>query len=222
MILPNNKIEKGLLQENPERIILGIDEAGRGPLAGPVVAAAAWINPEILNKKFKQRELIRDSKTLSLKQREKVFSFIEKNPDFLISFGEVDNKKIDELNILNATFLAMRLAADKLLELMLKKRILNNNAEAVVLLDGNKKIKRFKIEQKIFPRGDQNIFSISLASICAKVYRDRLMDDFHKKYPAYGFNRHRGYGTKKHFEHIKKYGSCPIHRSSFNLGLNAD
>lgn len=222
MILPHSKIEKGILQENKNSIILGVDEAGRGPLAGPVVAAAAWTRPEFLDEDFEEKKLIRDSKTLSHKQREEIFNFIKKEDSFAIGIGEVSHQKIDEINILNATLLAMRIAVDNLLEKLLTEKILEKTSDAVVLLDGNKKVKTLKLDQKVFPKGDRNIFSISLASICAKVYRDRLMDKYHKKYSQYGFNCHRGYGTKQHFESIKKNGLCPIHRKSFNLGLNAD
>jgi len=221
MFLPHNKIEKALLQENANMIIFGIDEAGRGPLAGPVVAGAGWVNPEIIEKKFEGRELIRDSKALSEKQRERIFKVICQNNNFQFGIGVVSNIIIDKINILAATLLAMRLAVDELKDEIEKLKGLEalDNERLILLIDGNKKIPKIKIPQKVFPGGDQNIFSISVASVCAKVHRDRLMDKFHKKYPVYGFNRHRGYGTKLHYAMIKKHGVCKIHRESFNLGI---
>ena len=217
MFLPHTKIEKALLQESANRIIIGIDEAGRGPLAGPVVAAAAWINPVFFEKDFKENNLIRDSKTLSFRQRNKIFQIIcQQEKDFIFGIGIVSNLIIDQINILNATFLAMRLALD---DLKNKINADQKNLPFILLIDGNKKIPKITTPQKIFIGGDRDIFSISVASICAKVWRDELMEDFHKKYPAYGFNCHRGYGTKLHYEMIKKHGICKIHRESFHLGI---
>lgn len=217
MILPGIKIEKELLAVE-DRIVIGVDEVGRGPLAGPVVAGAIWINPEILEKDFVGRDLIRDSKLLSEKQREKIFQIIQQDDNFVFGIGEVSPMIIDRVNILNATFLAMRFALEDLLD---KIRSVDNAVEdkslenMVVLLDGNRKIPKVDFKQRVFPRGDRHIFSIAAASICAKVYRDRLMDDYHKKYPQYGFDRHKGYGTALHFECLKKFGPCDIHRRSF-------
>lgn len=222
MILPHSRIEKHILQENKKTIIIGVDEAGRGPLAGPVVAAAGWINSDFLEKNFKNKELIRDSKTLSEHQREKIFCQLSKDNNFENGVAIVDNIKIDEINILNATFLAMRLAVDDLIGKMLEKKLVKDNSKIIILVDGNQEIKTLKFKQRLFPQGDRNIFSIALASIFAKVSRDRIMNNFHKKYPKYGFDHHRGYGTREHFENIKKNGICPIHRKSFNLGLTVD
>jgi ribonuclease HII len=223
MFLPHTKIEKMLWQENSKRLIFGVDEAGRGPLAGPVVAGAGWINPKVIDEEFKGRELVRDSKTLSAKQRESIFKIINESENFQFGIGVVSNTVIDRINILSATFLAMRLAVDDLMEKTEKNKLqTDDNAQemdVILLIDGNKKIPKIKTSQRIFPGGDRNVFSISVASICAKVWRDRLMDKYHKKYPLYGFDRHRGYGTKFHYEMIKKHGACQIHRESFNLGL---
>ena len=214
MILPNSKIEEAIVKNNG--VAIGVDEVGRGPLAGPVVSAAAWVNPKIFKEKFELKNLVRDSKLLSEKQREKVYQYIIEDirkDDFLISIKSISNKTIDKINILNASLLSMRLAIEELSE---KLKI---NKKIYVLLDGNKKVPKLDFEQRLFVKGDQNIFSIALASICAKVHRDRMMNDYHRKYPQYGFNRHRGYGTKLHFENLSKNGSCKIHRKSFNLGL---
>lgn len=211
MILPNSKIEKEIIKNNG--VAIGVDEAGRGPLAGPVVSAAAWVNPKIFKKEFELKNLIRDSKKLSEKQREKVYQYIAKSDDFLVSAKSISHKTIDKINILNASLLSMRLAVEELSEKI------KTGKKIYVLLDGNKKVPNLDFDQRLFVKGDQNVFSISLASICAKVYRDRLMNGYHKKYPQYGFDRHRGYGTKLHFENLSKNGPCKIHRKSFNLGL---
>ena len=214
MIFPDTKIENEILsEENVDVFIVGIDEVGRGPLAGPVVAAAAWVNPEFLDKKFELRNLIRDSKTLSEKQREEVFCFIEKSDDFQFGIGEVSPKMIDGMNILQASLLAMRIAAEELI----KSNSTDYKSPTIsyLLVDGNKEIPKIKGRQRIFVGGDKNVFSISAASIYAKVYRDRMMKKFHEQFPVYGFDRHKGYGTKFHLDQIKKHGPCEIHRWSF-------
>ncbi len=213
MKLPNAKIELALAETGSTAI--GVDEAGRGPLAGPVVAAAAWVNPDILEKEFEERALIRDSKTLSEKQREQIHDHISNSEKFEAGIGEVSHQMIDRLNILNATLLAMRLACEELIEKMALKKIIQKNEEVCVLIDGNKKIPKISHEQRMFAKGDLNIFSIATASIFAKVYRDSIMKGYHKEYPAYGFDRHKGYGTRYHFQQIQKNGPCDIHRKSF-------
>lgn len=231
MILPKITIEKQLLAEKQSRIIVGIDEVGRGPLAGPVVAAACWVRPEALETDFEHRNLIRDSKLLSAKQRETVFAYISQSTDFVVGIGEISEKIIDKVNILGATFLAMRFAIDELLDNLVESikaqkgenknddepffQVGNLDDNFCLLLDGNKKIPKISYEQHVFAGGDRNIFSIAAASICAKVYRDRLMEQYHEKYPEYGFLKHKGYGTREHMAAIKKHGPCQIHRRSF-------
>ena len=217
MILPNINKEKELQQKGVQ-IIIGVDEVGRGPLAGPVVAGAAWVNPDILEQDFEDRNLIRDSKRLSEKQRDKIYKFINENKNFVLGIGEVSVEMIDKINILNAALLAMRLAIDEVLEKVRKVIVQgddNTEQKIVVLIDGNKNIKNLEMEQKLFTKGDQRIFSIATASINAKVCRDQLMMSYHQKFPEYGFNRHKGYGTKFHMEQLKKCGACEIHRQSF-------
>ncbi len=209
MILPNTKKEKEL-RESGFEIIIGVDEVGRGPLAGPVVAGAAWVNPEILERDFEGRELIRDSKKLSEKQRNKIHKFIKKDNNFILGIGEVSVEMIDKINILNASLLAMRLAVDEVME-----KMKNTQGKTCVLIDGNKNIPNLDLEQKLFAKGDQRIFSIATASIYAKVYRDELMMKYHQEFPEYGFDQHKGYGTKIHMEQLKKLGACAIHRKSF-------
>jgi len=211
---------------------IGIDEAGRGPLAGPVVAAAAVLrnlefaisnldknnnpNCQLL---FANYNLIRDSKTLSEKQREKLFDFIHEN--FHVGIGICDHKTIDRINILEASFLAMKKAVASLKR---NSKLLISNSDpnyklpitnCIILVDGNKTIPNFSMEQRAVVSGDKIIKSISAASIIAKVTRDRIMLEMDKVYPEYGFKKHKGYGTKLHMEMIKKYGPCEIHRRSF-------
>ena len=206
MILPSTKKEIKLASEGA--VIVGVDEVGRGPLAGPVVAAAAWVDPIYFKKDFKLKKCIRDSKTLSEKQRNEVFEFLEKNKDFKMGIGEVQPKTIDRINILNASLLAMRLAVEDLTPKIKKQKI-------ILLIDGNKIVPGLQYAQEYIIKGDQKIFSIAVASIYAKVYRDNLMLNYHKKFPAYGFDTHKGYGTQKHMKALQKIGACEIHRRSF-------
>lgn len=247
MILPNIKIEKWLL-DNGVDVVIGVDEVGRGPLAGPVVAGACWVKPGILEKEFEDRDLIRDSKKLSEKQRDRIYKFIQESDDFILGIGEVSVEVIDKINILNASLLAMRLAIDEVVDqIEIKQRggrssrrncakrseqgdgrggtsllrgnklntPVNKQLKFCALIDGNKNIQNLEMEQRLFTKGDQRIFSIAAASINAKVYRDRLMEEYHKKFPEYGFDRHKGYGTKFHIEQLNKIGACEIHRKSF-------
>ena len=184
------------------RLIGGIDEAGRGPLAGPVVAACVVIGPD-----FKiddeDLKLVADSKKLSAKRREKLFGVI-KNKALAVEIGVVNNKVIDRVNILQSAFLAMRQALERL-----------SLQPDYVLVDGNLKIPQLKQEQSAIIDGDAKVFAIAAASIIAKVSRDWLMLEADKKYPEYEFARHKGYGTKRHLEKIKEFGPCPLHRLSF-------
>ncbi len=222
MKLPKIKVEKDLLKKG-KKLVIGLDEAGRGPLAGPVVAAAVWVEPSFLEKDFKNRALIRDSKTLSLRQREIIFNQLIQSQHFVFGIGEVSNQIIDQINILRASLLAMKIALDDLFSKLESRKIfsreflLQEKNEVCLLLDGNKKIPKISFEQKLFPRGDQNIFSIAAASICAKVCRDRIMEKIHQKYPYFGFKKHKGYGTKEHLTNIKKFGLSRFHRRTFGL-----
>lgn len=179
--------------------IVGVDEAGRGPLAGNVVAAVAKL------KKYDERlEKINDSKKLSEKKREELFEVIKEC--FYVEIGEATVEEIDELNILNATFLAMRRALEKLEKVVKFEK---------VLVDGNHKIRGYKREQEAVIKGDAKSLAIAAASIVAKVTRDRELVRADSKYTCYNFKKHKGYGTKEHREAILKYGPCEIHRKSF-------
>lgn len=177
-------------------LICGVDEAGRGPLAGPVCAAAVILprNIEIPG--------LNDSKKLSEKKRESLFELIkEKALSYGIAFATVE--EIEELNILNATYLAMNRAIEKL-----------DRVPELALIDGNRNT-GINIESRCVIKGDARCADIAAASILAKVSRDRLMYEEAKKYPEYHFEKHKGYGTKLHYEAIREFGPCPIHRKSF-------
>ncbi len=207
MILPTLDREKKYWDEGL-KIVVGVDEAGRGPLAGPVVAGAVVVLPSVWEKVQKRDEvrLIRDSKTLSALQRERAYELIVQN--FGWGIGLSNEKTIDRINILQASFLAMKKAITDM-----RIRI-KNNAEAL-LVDGRSPIPNVSIRQENIVNGDKHVFSIAAASIVAKVTRDRMMLELHRQFPVYGFAQHKGYGTKLHFEMIGKYGTCEIHRKSF-------
>lgn len=176
--------------------ICGIDEAGRGPLCGPVVAAAV-ILPDEYNILY-----INDSKKLSETKREEVYKEIDK---YAVAYGVgiVSPERIDEINILQATYEAMRTAIHKL---SVKPDILLNDVVTIPMVD---------IKQVPIIKGDAKSQSIAAASIVAKVTRDHLMEEYDKLYPEYGFAKHKGYGTAAHIKAIKEYGPCPIHRRTF-------
>lgn len=197
------------LYDGGYEFVIGIDEAGRGPLAGPVVACAAVLkNYESGIMNDENFSLIRDSKTLSEKQREKIFDFILEN--FNVGIGMCDHITIDRINILEASFLAMKKSVANL-----GAKIKIRDTKHIILIDGNKKIPNLSQEQKAIVNGDKIVKSISAASIIAKVTRDRIMREMHEKYPQFQFDRHKGYGTKLHMQSLEKYGPCEIHRKSF-------
>ena len=179
------------------KIIAGIDEAGRGPLAGPVVCACVIMPLEC----DKIIEGINDSKKLSEKKREELFDKITKTA-ISYSIVEVDEKIIDEINILNATKLGMKKAFESL-----------TIKPDIVLIDAVKI--ETDIPQENIIKGDALSYNIASASILAKVYRDRKMKELSSKYPEYNFAKHKGYGTKEHVDALKKYGKCEIHRETF-------
>ncbi len=192
-----SRCEKRLRAEGFIRIA-GIDEAGRGPLAGPVVAAAC-ILPE--NALFNN---LNDSKQLTAEEREMLFAEITSYPHLLYGIGIIDVQTIDKINILQATFLAMRQAVEAL---PLKPDYL--------LIDGNQ-LPYFDIPTEALVQGDGLSVSIAAASILAKVTRDRLLEECDARYPHYGFRQHKGYATEQHLAAILKHGPCPLHRKSFD------
>lgn len=192
-------------------LIVGIDEAGRGPLAGPVVAAAAALKNQefgmVNQTEEKDWGLVRDSKKLSEKQREKAYDFILEHFD--VGIGIVTAETIDRINILQATFLAMKEAMTDL------KKTLGAGEGMLLLVDGNQEIPNLSVVQETVVGGDATVRSIAAASIIAKVTRDRMMAEYDAVYPAYGFAKHKGYGTKEHMDALRRIGACPIHRMSF-------
>ncbi len=178
------------------RAVCGVDEAGRGPLAGPVYAAAV-ILPQCVN-----IDGLDDSKKLSAKKRDALFDVICEKA---VSFGiaSASEKEIDEFNILNATFLAMQRAIDKL-----------SPPADFALIDGDK-VRNIKIPAQSVVKGDSLSASIAAASILAKVSRDRFMDELAEKYPEYMFEKHKGYPTKLHYERVEEFGLSDVHRRSF-------
>lgn len=218
MIKSNFDIEKELIDKGYQ-LVIGIDEVGRGPLAGPVVACAVALKnyvAGIINYESKKFDLIRDSKTLSEKQRERLFDFIQEN--FFVGVGLCDHETVDRINILEASFLAMKAALSSLKSKISAyggKKTNYLNARCIILVDGNKKISNLSMDQRAIVGGDKIVKSISAASIIAKVTRDRMMKEMHEKYPEYGFDKHKGYGTKFHVEALMKVGPCKIHRKSF-------
>lgn len=196
-----NRLDNMLIYENELKdegfnYVCGVDEAGRGPLCGPVVTAAVILKKDIYI------EGINDSKKLTEKKRELLYDkIIENCLSYNITCSDVDI--IEKINILNATKLSMKNSVEGL-----------SIKPDYVLIDGNQKID-IKTNQKTIVSGDSKSLSIAAASILAKVYRDRLLLEYDKKYSEYGFAKHKGYGTKEHIENIKKYGLCEIHRYSF-------
>ena len=197
--------------------VIGLDEAGRGPLAGPVVAAAVWVSPETLILKDKKLKLllegVKDSKKLSPKKREELWQLAKVCSFIKWRTAAVSEKIIDKLNILEATKRAMARAVGKITWLK-SVGTSDKKPELFLLIDGNIRL-NLPFFQKAIIRGDEKVFSISLASIVAKVVRDRIMERYHQKYPQYGFDRHKGYPTKQHLEKLRIYKPCPIHRRSF-------
>jgi len=197
------EFERVLWRQNLTRVA-GVDEAGRGPLAGPVVAAAA-----ILPSRWAESGLpaglagLNDSKQLTAVQREKFFSFITSCGEINFAIAEIDATQIDEINILQATHRAMNDALALL-----------NPPPQHALVDG-RPVRTISIPQTAIIKGDAKSYSIAAASVLAKVTRDRLMLGFHAQFPEYGFAEHKGYGTAKHLAAIAQFGACPIHRKSF-------
>lgn len=185
---------------------VGIDEVGRGPLAGPVVAAAVWISEEGIAKIEQAGLEIKDSKKLSQKQRSKIVKWAEKQPENVLKYeiGHASVEEIDSMNILNATMLAMQRAYGNL---KLKK--------SFALVDGNKAPELEGVQVKTIVKGDDTVLSIALASIIAKGYRDGVMKKLAEKYPQYGWDTNVGYGSQKHVYAIIQYGATPHHRKTF-------
>ena len=201
---PTLQEEKKLWKRGYKKVA-GIDEAGRGPLCGPVVAGAVIIRRSDLRKLNIWRSdlhYIKDSKQLSAKKREEFYKILTNHPDIEWGIGLVSEKIIDKINILEATKLAMQKAVQKL------------TRPNFLILDGNFSIKS-NVPQKSIIKADEKVFSCSCASIIAKVTPDKLMQKYDQKYPYYGLASNKGYGTKFHREMLKKHGPSKIHRQTF-------
>ena len=187
-----------LYWDQGKKWVCGVDEAGRGPLAGPVVAAAC-IFPEDL-----EIELINDSKQMTEEEREEVYEELMGNPDVIKSVCVIDHNRIDVINILEATMEAMHKSV----------KGLSQQADWV-LIDGNRIPEPLKCKAEAIVKGDAKSVCIAAASVLAKVTRDRMMVEIAEKYPQYGFAEHKGYGTKSHMTAIHEHGPCPYHRMTF-------
>jgi len=192
-----------LLKSNDERFVrettgpvAGVDEAGRGPLAGPVVAAAVVLPTDF------HAEHIDDSKRLNEVQRQRLYEEIS-NVAVSVSWVSVSERVVDGVGILNATHIAMRDAVDAL-----------SSVPSLVIVDG-REIPLLKVPQAAFPKADSTFLSVAAASIVAKFVRDALMDEAHARFPQYGFDVHKGYATKQHIDALLRYGPCCLHRRSF-------
>ncbi|MBQ7659525.1 MAG: ribonuclease HII [Alphaproteobacteria bacterium] len=186
-------------------LIAGVDEAGRGPWVGPVVAGAVVFLKTPIHPHLAKH--LDDSKKLSKKRREELYALIKEEAEkknLTYGIGLASAKEIDELNILQATFLAMSRAVSNL-------EVKPNMA----LIDGNRTPKEFSCLNRCVIKGDSKSYSIAGASVVAKVYRDNLMKEMALKYPYYGFEKNAGYGTKEHIEALKKFGICPEHRKTY-------
>lgn len=205
LIYPKLVVEQDLWRAGLH-IVAGVDEVGMGPLAGPVVAAAAVFPPSLSDERLPESfpAGVRDSKTLTHKARERLEPEIRQVATG-IGIGLVEAKEIDRINIYQAGLKAMRLALDHL-----------PIQPEHVLIDG-RLLPDYPIPQSTFTKGDRDVYSIAAASIIAKTYRDQLMLELDQRYPQYGFARHRGYGTAAHREALRTYGPCPAHRRSFRL-----
>jgi ribonuclease HII len=198
------KYERALLDHGTVRIA-GVDEAGRGPLAGPVVAAAvmlpvAWVRGALPRPLYG----LNDSKQLTPAEREAYFSFLTSHPEVRFGVSAVEAAVVDAINILQATHRAMNQALEQL-----------RPAPDHVLVDGLP-VRSLRFLQQAIIEGDAKSYSIAAASVIAKVTRDRLMIEHARRYPAYGFAEHKGYGTPRHLEALAQHGPCPIHRLSFS------
>lgn len=210
MKFPNKKLELKLFSDY--RYIIGVDEVGMGSLAGPVVVCAVLISRKFFQKNHKNLRGLRDSKLLSVRQREKFAARLMNIKELKSQISICYPKTIDRLNIYQASRLAMRRAVSKLARVILTSHV---RMTLTVLVDGSHKIFGLPYDQIAIVKGDRKVFAIACASIIAKAYRDRMMTRYAKKFPKYGFEKHKGYGTRYHQAQLISFGPSPIHRVSF-------
>lgn len=206
MTLPKKTLERKLFNSG-YGYICAVDEVGMGCLAGPVVVCAVGITNHFYNKHHKKLIRLRESKLLLPHQREKFATELLKEKDLVYAISTISPKIIDKINIYQAARLGMKNAINKL-----KPEI---NLKTIVLVDGKTKISGLNNEQMPIVKGDRKVFAVACASIIAKVHRDKLMTKMAKRYPGYGFEKHKGYGTKYHQAQLASLGPCEIHRKSF-------
>lgn len=227
MKLPHKTLERKLFNSG-YGVVYAVDEVGMGSLAGPVYVCATLFTKEFFEKSHKNLSRLRDSKQLLPHQRERFYDELLKERGIRYQLASCSPATIDKINIYQAARLAMRRAIRKLgyrvQGVGYRKKIgrcgLNPkpstlNPSTIVLVDGKTKIAGLDLPQMPIVKGDRKVFAIACASIIAKVYRDNMMRKYAKKYPCYGFEKHKGYGTKLHQAMLAKYGPCEIHRKSF-------
>lgn len=225
MKLPTKTLEKKLFADG-YRLIYAVDEVGMGCLAGPVVVCAAAFGRKFFNHGHPKLHWLRDSKLLPAKQREEYAEKLISDKDIQFKLAYAHPQTIDKLNIYNASREAMRRAVKKLYYGVsikyygkksrdLNTRYITHNTKSIVLVDGPRKIAGLRMDQLPIVKGDRKVFAIACASIIAKVFRDKMMARYAKKYPGYGFEKHKGYGTKYHQTQLASFGPCEIHRKSF-------
>ena len=217
MKLPTKSLERKLFKSG-YGIIYAVDEVGMGCLAGPVVVCAVEFKKKFFNRKHKKLHRLRDSKLLSVKQREEYAENLVQIPGFEFQICYSYPKTIDKVNIYNAARQAMKRAITRLaISSNEKPKAYSLKPKAIVLIDGPHKIPKLELDQIPIVKGDRKVFAIACASIIAKVYRDKMMTRYAKKYSGYGFEKHKGYGTKYHQAQLISLGQCEIHRKSFRL-----
>ncbi|MEX1064062.1 MAG: ribonuclease HII [Candidatus Paceibacterota bacterium] len=204
MKLPHKTLERNLLK-NGYHSIASVDEVGMACLAGPVVVCAVLFSKDFFKKKHKRLHWIRDSKLLLPHQREEFATELMKEVGLKFQTAYCFPRTIDKINIYQASRLAMRRALAKL----------SPHRKSVVLVDGPAKIKGIALDQIAVIKGDRKVFAIACASVIAKVTRDGMMARYAKRYPKYGFEKHKGYSTELHRTQLSQHGVCPIHRRSF-------
>ncbi|MBI2057824.1 MAG: ribonuclease HII [Candidatus Yanofskybacteria bacterium] len=231
MKLPSKTLERKLFAGG-YRCIVAVDEVGMGCLAGPVVVCAVSFNKDFFKKSHKKLRWLRDSKQLLPHQREKFAAELLKQKNFHYQISYCHSKTIDKINIYQAARKAMGRAVRNVISYRLQ--VISKNSEpttydlpvrqslgaggkpkTIILVDGKTKIQGMPLEQRAIVKGDRKVFAIACASILAKVFRDKMMVKYAKKFPGYGFEKHKGYGTKEHQVRLAKLGPCPIHRRSF-------
>ena len=226
MRLPHKTLEKSLFNKGYKKII-AVDEVGMGSLAGPVVVCAVSFNKKFFRERHKNLHWLRDSKLLSPRQRESFVAKLLKEKNLKHRISYCYPKTIDRMNIYRAARLAMKRVVNKLADS--QKRIASKGRKKplttryslkfVVLVDGPNQIKGLNLKQMPIIKGDRKVFSIACASLLAKVFRDKMMRRYAKRFPDYGFEKHKGYGTKFHRVMLLKHGRSPIHRNSFSFRI---